>query len=117
MIQQCVSASSCMRTHIVMGEHYTRCQHSTPFILNGPTQFFNVSQYTSVITVAPCCMNSTISTPSLSQRTHAISFLADVCLNFFGLSGECACINCSVCSSVLTQMKLWFHHLQLVQCD
>jgi hypothetical protein len=37
-------------------------------------------------------MNSTISTPFLSQKTVAISFLADsVCLNFFGLFGEHVC--------------------------
>jgi hypothetical protein len=35
-------------------------------------------------------MNSTTGTPFLSQKTDAISFLADnVCLNFFGLFGEC----------------------------
>jgi hypothetical protein len=42
MLQKCSSANSCirMRTRIVMVEHYTRCQHSTPFALNVPTQFF-----------------------------------------------------------------------------
>jgi hypothetical protein len=40
-------------------------------------------------------MNFTI-TPLLSQKTVAISFLADnICLNFSGLSGECVCIRCS----------------------
>jgi hypothetical protein len=29
-----------MRTRIVMQERYTGCQHSTPFVLNGPKQFF-----------------------------------------------------------------------------
>jgi hypothetical protein len=33
-------------------------------------------QYTSDVTVAPCCMNSTISTPFLSQKTVTISFPA-----------------------------------------
>jgi hypothetical protein len=60
-----------------------------PFVLNGPMQFFSVLQYTSDVTVAPCCKNSTISTPFLPQNTVAISFLAEnVCLNFFGLIGE-----------------------------
>jgi hypothetical protein len=40
MLQQFPSASSCMRTGIIMTEHYTGCQHSTPFVLSGPTQFF-----------------------------------------------------------------------------
>jgi hypothetical protein len=51
-------------------------------------------QYTSDVTVVPCCMNSTISTPFLSQKTVAISFLGDsVCLQFFGMFGECVCIH------------------------
>jgi hypothetical protein len=59
-------------------------------LMAGPTQFFSVSQFTSDVIVAPCCYNSTISTPFLSQKTVAISHLADnVCLNFFGLFGEC----------------------------
>jgi hypothetical protein len=43
-------------------------------------------------------MNSTIITPFLSQKTVGISFLADVCLNFFGLLAECACFRCFDCS-------------------
>jgi hypothetical protein len=39
MLQQCSSACSCMRTHIVMDEHYTGCQHSMLFVLNGFMQF------------------------------------------------------------------------------
>jgi hypothetical protein len=35
-----------------------------------------VSQYTPAIAVVPCSINSTISTPFLSQKTVAISFLA-----------------------------------------
>jgi hypothetical protein len=55
-----------------------------------------VSQYTGDVIVVPCCMNSTISTHSLSQETDAISFVADnICLNFFfGLFGECVCSHC-----------------------
>jgi hypothetical protein len=40
-------------------------------------------------------MNSTISTPFLSQNTAVISFLADsIYLNFSGLFGEYVCIHC-----------------------
>jgi hypothetical protein len=48
--------------------------------------------------VVLCCMNSTISTPFLPQKTVAISFLADVCLKVFGLFGECVCTHCFDCS-------------------
>jgi hypothetical protein len=34
VIQQCWGARSCMRTRIVIDEHCTGCQHSTPFVLN-----------------------------------------------------------------------------------
>jgi hypothetical protein len=45
----------------------------------------------------------TISTPVLSQKTAANTFLADnVRLNFFGLFGECVCIQCFDCSLVST---------------
>jgi hypothetical protein len=48
--------------------------------------------------MVPCCMNPTINTPVLSQKTVAISFLTyNACLNFFGLSGECVCIHCFDC--------------------
>jgi hypothetical protein len=40
MLQQCSSASSCMQTSIVTEERYTRCHHSTLFVLNGTTQLF-----------------------------------------------------------------------------
>jgi hypothetical protein len=73
-----------------MEEHYTGSQHSTPFVLNGPTHFSSVSQCTSDVIVIPYCTNSTIRTPFLSQKKVAISFLAEnVCLHFFGLFGVC----------------------------
>jgi hypothetical protein len=34
MFQQCLSVSSCMWMHIVMEEHYTKCQRPMPFVLN-----------------------------------------------------------------------------------
>jgi hypothetical protein len=39
MLQQCLSASSCMWTHIVMEEHCPGNKHSMPFVVNGPMQF------------------------------------------------------------------------------
>jgi 3-polyprenyl-4-hydroxybenzoate decarboxylase len=62
-----------------MEEQYTRCQHSTLFALNGPMQFFSVSQYTSGVIVVPCSTKSTTSIRFLSEKTASISFLADVC--------------------------------------
>jgi hypothetical protein len=48
-------------------------------------------------------MNSTITTHFLSQKTVAISFLSDdICLNFFGLFGECVGIHRFDCSLVST---------------
>jgi hypothetical protein len=37
MSQQYFSVSSCTQIWVVMEEHYTGCQHSMPFVLNGPT--------------------------------------------------------------------------------
>jgi hypothetical protein len=58
------------------GGHYTVFQHTMSFVLNDPTQFLCVSQYTSHNIVVPYCMNSTISTPFLSQKTVAINQLS-----------------------------------------
>jgi hypothetical protein len=41
MLQQYSSVSSFMQTRVVMKKHYTVCQSSTPFVLNGPIPFFN----------------------------------------------------------------------------
>jgi hypothetical protein len=38
-LQQCSSASSCVRTRIAMKERYTVCRQSTTSVLNGPTHF------------------------------------------------------------------------------
>jgi hypothetical protein len=58
-------------------------------------RFYSVSQYTShIIMVLQCCMNSNISTPFLSQESVAISFLVNVCFNFFSLFGECVWTHC-----------------------
>jgi hypothetical protein len=67
--------------------------------------------------MVPCCMNSTISIPFLSQETVTISFLADkVYLNFFGLFGECVCIHCFHCSLV-SRVTNETQYLLLVWCD
>jgi hypothetical protein len=63
---------------------------------------FSGLQYNSDVTVVPCCMNSTISTPFLYQKTAAIHFLARVYLNFLGLFGQCVCIHSFDCSLVST---------------
>jgi hypothetical protein len=74
-----------------------------PFVLTGPTQLPSVSQYTSDITVVPCCTNSNISTPFLSRKTDAITFVADnIYLNFSGLFGERMLIHCRDWSLVST---------------
>jgi hypothetical protein len=106
MLQKCLSESSCTWTHSVMEEHYTRCQLSTLFDLNGCTQFFFFLTFHSMI-VVPSCMNSTISTPFLSQKIFTISFLAgSICLTFLGLYGEYICIHCFECSlGKLSQVK------------
>jgi hypothetical protein len=36
---------------------------------------FSVLKYASDVIVVPCCMNSIISAPSLTQKTVAVSFL------------------------------------------
>jgi hypothetical protein len=41
-------------------------------------------------------MNSTTNIPFLFQKTASISFLAAICLDFFGLFRECVCIHCLV---------------------
>jgi hypothetical protein len=66
-------------------------------------------------------MNSTISTPFLSQKTVANSSLTDSgSLKFFILFGECVCIHCFDCSLVSSPVthtmwlrnplpSLWYH--------
>jgi hypothetical protein len=101
-----------MRTLIVMEEHYIGCQYFTSFVQEWTYVAFLVfrKQYTSNIIVVPRCMNSTIRTDFLSQKTVAISFLADnVYLNFFGLCGECVCIHwfdCTLVSSVINETQI-----------
>jgi hypothetical protein len=53
MLQQCWIANSCMRKRIVMGEHYTGYQHSTPSFLNGQRSYFSVSTIVSPAALIP----------------------------------------------------------------
>jgi hypothetical protein len=75
VVMQCSKLSSCMQTHIVIGEHYTRCHCSMPFVLDIYTLFFGVPQYTFNTILVPWGINFTINSLSLSQKTGAISFL------------------------------------------
>jgi hypothetical protein len=56
----------------------------------------------SDVIVVPCCMNSTISTPFLSKKTIAISFLAENVFKHLGLFGKCVYIHCFDSSLVST---------------
>jgi hypothetical protein len=98
-----------------MEEYYTGCQHSAPFVLNRPMQFFySVSQYVPDVTVAPGC----ISTPFVYQKTVAISFLAVVCWNFSAyLVNVCASTALTALWFQHPQMKPRIHHLLLVRYD
>jgi hypothetical protein len=54
-------------------------------------------------TVLAYSMNSTTSTPLLSQKAAVVSILAEnVCLHVFSLSCECVCIHSFDCSLVST---------------
>jgi hypothetical protein len=92
ILQQWSNESSCTRnrTRIVMDEHYTVCQHSVHFVQNGPMKLFSASD----VIVVPCYMNSTITTPFLSQKTVCRVSGREGLLNFFGLFGECVRIHC-----------------------
>jgi hypothetical protein len=50
--------------HIVMEEHNTRCQHSTLFVPNGPTQVFSFLQYAYDFIIVSCSMSFTIRSAS-----------------------------------------------------
>jgi hypothetical protein len=110
-----------MPTHIVIEKHCAGYQRSMPFVLSGPIQFFLVlhTQYTFDIILFPCCMNSAICTPFLSQKTVVISFLTgrQRCLNVFWPFWW-ICIHCfdySLVSAFTNESR--FHHLLLIWCD
>jgi hypothetical protein len=102
MLLQHSSASSCMRACMVTEKQskYKRCLHSTPFVLNCPTQFiFSVSQYTSdtVVLAAWILPIALLSCPR-KQLPSAYWQADNICLNFIGQSGEHVCIHCFECS-------------------
>jgi hypothetical protein len=70
MLQQCWGASSCMRTRIIVEEHYTVCQHSISLFWMTLCSFFSVSQYTSDVLVVPCLTNSF---PVAGNSCHQLS--------------------------------------------
>jgi hypothetical protein len=108
MLQQCSSASMCMQTHIVIGEHYTICQHSMLYVLNGQPYAisFSVLQYASDVILVPYWMNFTISTLCcLRKQVPSAFWQAEVCLNFY------SCFM-NVCAST-TLTALWFQHSQM----
>jgi hypothetical protein len=110
-----------MRMRIVMEEHYTSCQHATPFVLNDPTLFF----LCFAVHFWHYCG------PLLHEFHHQHSFpiLENSCHQFSGrqttfVSTFSACLMIVCASTALTplwpqhsQMKPRFYHLLLVQCD
>jgi hypothetical protein len=101
MLQECKQLYACMHCHRE-APHHMSAFHTFCSKWLALRSFFSVLQHTCDIIVVPFCMNSAISTPFLSQKTVAISFLADVCLNLFGLFRECVCIHCFDYSLVST---------------
>jgi hypothetical protein len=77
-----------------MEEYYTGCQHSTPFVMNGPKQILVFRNTILMLLLSLFAGIPPSALLSCHKKTVAISFLADVCLNFFGLFGECMCIHC-----------------------
>jgi hypothetical protein len=91
MFHQCPNARSCVQMRIVMVEHYIRCSVSHAFCSEWPALHSFYSFCNKLLTLWSCVAWI----PFLSQKTAVISFLADnACLNFFGLFGECVCIQC-----------------------
>jgi hypothetical protein len=89
-----------------MKEHYTVCQHSTPFVLNGwPYAVFLVFLNTLLMLlrslVAWIPSSALLSCPR-KQLPSAFWQADNICLNFFGLFGECVCIHCFDCSLIAT---------------
>jgi hypothetical protein len=96
VLQQRWSASSCMRMCVVMASTTLDVSIQCLLFWMALRGSFSVLQYTSDITVVPYCMYFTCALKVI------ISFLSDICLNFFGVFGECVYIHCCECSFVLT---------------
>jgi hypothetical protein len=78
MLQQCSSANSYTVCGSALSWRNTTPYVSIPRLLFWMSlrSYISVSQYISDVIMVPCCINSAISTPFLSQKTDAISFLA-----------------------------------------
>lgn len=72
-----------MRTSIVMDKEILEVNMPCRLLRTALYNFFWVSQYTSVFIIAPCSMNTTNITLFLSQKTVAITFLADTVFKDF----------------------------------
>jgi hypothetical protein len=112
MLQQCLSAS----------RHALSWKSTTPYV-SIPHLFLWVALHSVFFLTCRSTLLMLLG-PLLHEihrqhlKTVAIGFLEDICLNFFGLFGECVCIHCFDCSLVQhSQMKSWFHHLLLMWCD
>jgi hypothetical protein len=88
--------------------------HSLACHLDG--NIFSVSQFLTYL----WSLVSWVPPPALlpfPKKTAANSFLADVCLNCFGLFGECVCIHCFDCSLVSTFTNETQVSSSIVRCD
>jgi hypothetical protein len=107
MLQQHMSASSCMRTRFVMEEHYTGSQHSTPFVV----------VFRNTLLTLLCSLVSWIP-PSAHISCSRKQFPSDfwqadkVCWYFFVcLMNVCVSTALTVLWFQHSLMKLRFHHL------
>jgi hypothetical protein len=69
-------------------------------ILNGPTQFFSVSQRTPNIIEVPCSRNFAIRTFPVPEKNCLELSGRQRLLNIFGSFDESVCIRCFDCSLV-----------------
>jgi hypothetical protein len=106
MLQQCSSANSCMRMRFVMEEHYTGYQHSMPFVLNGQSYAVFLVFHDTLLTLLWSCVAwippSSLFYCNRKQLPSAFWQADNVCLNFFGLFGECVCIHSLDCFLIST---------------
>jgi hypothetical protein len=106
ILQQCSSASSCMQMCIIMELHYTRCQHYTPFVLNGQHCAVFLVFHNTLLTllwsfVTRIPPSALLSCPVQENSCHQLSCR---CLFkiFWLVLWMCVCIYCFDCSLVST---------------
>jgi hypothetical protein len=92
-----------MRKRVFMEEHYTVCQHSTPFVLNCLNQCLVGFEIHLWRYCGPFLHELDLqhSVPAPENSWHQCSG-RNVCLNFFSFFGECVCIQCFDCYLVST---------------